>query len=119
MPLQHFGNLEPCNCGAYRYLAARTHKKSIEIVLIHQTPGGARKYLKVAGFKNTALDYHDPRNRVPGNGGSLPQDPLRLEGRFVIVIASSPSSDKSVPDGRKSAEEVGVSAPEEAVPEEA
>ncbi|MDA4111825.1 MAG: hypothetical protein OK439_04760 [Thaumarchaeota archaeon] len=63
--MQHFLNLDKCNCGAYRYMAVREHKKSYEIYLIHHThlPSGqdTRKYAKLASIPKFRLNLHDER----------------------------------------------------------
>ncbi len=63
--MQHFLNLEKCNCGAYRYLAVREHKKSYEIYLIHHlhfSDGrNVRKYSKLASIPKFRINIHDQR----------------------------------------------------------
>jgi hypothetical protein len=63
--MQHFLNLEKCNCGAYRYLAVREHKKSYEIYLIHHlhfSDGrNTRKYSKLASIPKFRINIHDQR----------------------------------------------------------
>jgi hypothetical protein len=63
--MQHFLNLEKCNCGAYRYLAVREHKKSYEIYLIHHlhfaTGQDSRKYSKLASIAKYRVNIHDER----------------------------------------------------------
>jgi hypothetical protein len=63
--MQHFLNLEKCNCGAYRYLAVREHKKSYEIYLIHHlhfSDGrNTRKYSKLASIAKFRINIHDQR----------------------------------------------------------
>jgi hypothetical protein len=63
--MQHFLNLEKCNCGAYRYLAVREHKKSYEIYLIHHLHFSAgpdvRKYSKLASIPKFRINIHDQR----------------------------------------------------------
>lgn len=68
--MKHFLPLEACQgCGARQYLAAREFGKSYEIVLIHD--GQERKYAKVAEIRKSVLDYHDKRNPVSREGGSV------------------------------------------------
>lgn len=86
--MKHFQPLERCDCGAYRYLAAREHGKSFEIVLIHQLPGGPRKYAKVAGFPKSALTFHDVRNRAPGDGGSLLEIALQVRRQLTTLVTA-------------------------------
>ena len=63
--MQHFLNFEKCNCGAYRYLAVREHKKSYEIYLIHHrhftTGQDIRKYSKLASIPKFRINIHDQR----------------------------------------------------------
>jgi hypothetical protein len=63
--MQHFLNLEKCNCGAYRYLAVREHKKSYEIYLIHHlhysNGENLRKYSKLASIPKFRINIHDQR----------------------------------------------------------
>ena len=85
--MKHFQPLERCGCGAYRYLAARELGKSYEIVLIHQTADGTRKYLKVAGFPKTTLDFHEARNKGVRDGASLVMALLQTRSDLERVIA--------------------------------
>jgi len=63
--MQHFLNLEKCNCGAYRYLAVREHKKSYEIYLIHHlhfsNAQNVRKYSKLASIPKFRINIHNQR----------------------------------------------------------
>ena len=63
--MQHFLNLDKCNCGAYRYLAIREHKKSYEVYLIHhshsRSSNDSRKYMKLASIPKYKLNIHDSR----------------------------------------------------------
>ena len=67
--MKHFLNLERCNCGAYRYLAVREHKKSYEVYLIHpmhSQDADSRKYSKLASIPKYRLNIHDERiNQIP------------------------------------------------------
>lgn len=92
--MKHFQPLEKCECGAYRYLAAREHRKSFEVVVIHQVPGGARTYAKVAGFPKTALLVHDVRNRASGDGGSLLKTALQTKVQLSALITALESRNK-------------------------
>ncbi|MDG6933915.1 MAG: hypothetical protein JRN68_04390 [Nitrososphaerota archaeon] len=94
MPLKHFQPLEQCKCGAYRYLVAREHKKSFEVVLIHQTPGGIRKYMKVTSFPKFVLDFHEPRNRAGQKGDSLLKIALETRSQLSTLITTLQKRDK-------------------------
>jgi len=63
--MQHFLNLDKCGCGAYRYLAAREHKRSYEIYLIHHFHAHGsqptRRYAKLASIPKYRLNIHDER----------------------------------------------------------
>lgn len=60
--MQHFLNLDKCDCGAYRYLAIREHKRSYEVYLIHhmhsQSTTDRRKYAKLASIPKFKLNIH-------------------------------------------------------------
>ncbi|MDG6918580.1 MAG: hypothetical protein JRN62_03985 [Nitrososphaerota archaeon] len=94
MPLKHFQPLEKCRCGAYRYLAAREHRKSFEVVLIHQMPGGERKYLKVASFPKSVLEFHEARNRGRQHGDSLLKSALETRAQLSTLITTLQKRDK-------------------------
>jgi hypothetical protein len=92
----HLHALEPCSCGAYRYLAAREHKKSFEILEIHQL-GTVRNYRKVASVDKVSLAWHDVRNRGSGDGDSLPILAERLRtsaGSILAVVTKLEARDK-------------------------
>jgi len=63
--MQHFLNLDKCQCGAYRYLAVREHKKSFEIYMIHHkhfsSGQDVRKYRKLASIPKFRINIHDVR----------------------------------------------------------
>jgi hypothetical protein len=80
MALKHFQSLEPCRCGAYRYLAAREHKKSYEILLIHQMPGGKRTYKGLANVPKSDLDWHS--RYVPGY-----RPPQQRGEKYYLAVA--------------------------------
>ena len=68
--MQHFLNLDKCECGAYRYLAIREHKRSYEVYLIHhshsQLSPDQRKYAKLASIPKHRLNIHETRvNEMP------------------------------------------------------
>jgi len=73
--MQHFLNLEKCNCGAYRYLAVREHKKSYEIYLIHHlhysNGENLRKYSKLASIPKFRINIHDQRTEEATQPKSL------------------------------------------------
>jgi hypothetical protein len=63
--MQHFLNLDKCDCGAYRYLAVREHKRSYEVYLIHHSHTSSsqdqRKYAKLASIPKFRLNIHNER----------------------------------------------------------
>lgn len=63
--MQHFLNLDKCQCGAYRYLAIREHKRSYEVYLIHHSHSplsqNQRKYAKLASIPKHRLNIHEAR----------------------------------------------------------
>ena len=67
-PNQHFGELDRCRCGAYRYIMLRETKKNIDIQLIHQDRGKVpnRRYRTVARISKFLLDIHADSNLVLG-----------------------------------------------------
>jgi len=73
--MQHFLNLEKCNCGAYRYLAVREHKKSYEIYLIHHlhysNGENLRKYSKLASIPKFRINIHNQRTEEEKQPKSL------------------------------------------------
>jgi hypothetical protein len=83
--MQHFLNLEKCNCGAYRYLAVREHKKSYEIYLIHHlhysNGDNLRKYSKLASIPKFRINIHDQRTEEAKQSRSLD---LNFEEIFVL-----------------------------------
>jgi hypothetical protein len=95
--MEHFRPLDRCECGAYRYLAAREHGKSFEVVEIHQTPQGKRNYRKVAGFPKSALAWHDPRNNGSREGDSFDilTEKLRTNAKSILgLVTQLESRDK-------------------------
>jgi len=86
----HFRPLERCECGAYRYLAAREHSRTFEIVEIHQTPNGRRNYRKVAGVPKVDLVWHDARNSGLRNPDSLTDlaFELRTNANSILRVVS-------------------------------
>lgn len=97
--MNHLVGLEPCPCGAYRYLAARKLKRTIEVLLIHQERGsGVRKYRSVASVDWATLNLHDPRNQGSKKGATLVSVPLQTIGdlrRLVTVLERCTQSEKT------------------------
>lgn len=98
--LTHFRPLERCACGALQYLAVREHKKSFEIVLIHQAASSGREYAKVASFKKSELDFHRLRNLESREGDTLLESALQmregLEGLITELQKRNKDSGESL-----------------------
>ena len=116
--MQHFLNLEKCNCGAYRYLAVREHKKSYEIYLIHHKHFSAgenvRKYAKLASIPKFKINIHDPRiqNEQRQRNVRLSYEEISILKSVLSQISSDPRSQFGAETPVQLEEEVGQSSTE-------
>lgn len=86
--LHHFGAIDRCSCGAYRYLALKTLKRFIEVVKIHQhAESGKREYVVVAKIPKSALEEHQNRNKASGEEASLRLSLSQIRTELSAVIA--------------------------------
>ncbi|MCL4517943.1 MAG: hypothetical protein M1587_01960 [Thaumarchaeota archaeon] len=110
--MKHFLNLERCNCGAYRYLAVREHKKSYEVYLIHHVHSqetDSRKYSKLASIPKYLLNIHDERVNQIGERKSVNitfEQSMALKSLLREVCATNPIPDEDYVASEKPIEEI-------------